>query len=378
MSRCNPWRSLVLAVFLSVTLGVAASAQEDSSDYRKGVELLQAQRYEQALPYFQRALTEVEQRYGADDPRVGVEVGNLGEVYRRLGRIDDALPLLLRSVSLAQKQADRDPVGLAAALNNLGLLYRSQGRLTEAEPLYERSLALLQKAGGPDNPDVAQGLNNLAMVYMQEGKPAQAVPLLEHASKIADVALGTTHPTTKAIVANLAKARSEAKRAGYTAGLTPPPPPVVEARPGKSALPPPEMLAEQRAAQVASEPPPARPTLVDPPTSALPQVLPPEPAPGRARSGSPPPAAPAGAAPGYTLHLASMSSMEAAHQAWGRLVKKHPSLAALRQLPPPPIEVPGKGTFYRVIGGTFATRAQAEAACRPVRAAGGECAVIAR
>ncbi len=271
------------------------------------------------------------------------------------------------------------PPELAASLNNLALLYRSQGRLAEAEPLYVQSLALLQKAVGASSPEAAKGLNNLAMLYMQEGKPDQAIPLLERGSAVAQDTLGKDNPTTQAIVANLAKARSDlAARGGITESETPPPPPVIPPQPGKSALPPPEIMAEARAAAASAASPndgqaasrnPAGPTARRSASSRTARAAP---EPGR------PGASSAGGTSGYAIHLASMSSLEAAHAAWGRLLQRYPSLAAIHPLPPPSVEVPGKGVFYRVLGGGFATRGAAEKACRPILAAGGECAVIAR
>ena len=355
------WLPLVLAVFLGVPLGAAAVAQVDQGDYEKGVALLQQQHYEEALPFFQRALAEAERTYGHDDPRVGVDVGNLGEVYRRLGRDDEAEPLLRRSVDLAKKQSDRDPTGLAASLNNLALLYRSQGRLVEAEPLYVQSLALLQKAVGASSPEAAKGLNNLAMLYMQEGKPDQAIPLLERGSAVAQDTLGKDNPTTLAIMANLSEAQSDlAARGGSTASDTPPPPPVIRPQPGKSALPPPEIMAATKAAAASVASPAvgqvAGRKSVEPAAQQSAPVRAARGAPELSRAGAPA----AGKAAGYAIHLGSMSSLEAAHTAWGRLVKKYPSLASMQPLPPPSIEVPGKGVFYRVLAGRFATREAAE------------------
>ena len=333
------------------------------------------------MPYFQRALDEAEKQYGPNDPRVGVEVGNLGEVYRRLGRTKDALPLLRRSVSLAEKQADRDPVGLAAALNNLGLLYRSQGQLAEAEPLYERSLALLTKAVGPDNPNVAQGLNNLAMLYMQEGKPADAVPLLERsresgrrdARQDASDHQGHRRESGEGPARGGAYRRYCELQAAAAAGDH------AAARQDRPAT----TRGARGGAGGAGRVPHLRRLLRSPRSSIRPLSSTRRRRRPQSRRGGRHPSrrrpGPAGRWPrGYTIHLASMSSMEAAHLAWGRLVKKYPSLAALQQLPPPTIVVPGKGTFYRVLGGEFPTRAAAEAACRPVRKAGGDCVVMAR
>ena len=53
--------------------------------------------------------------------------------------------------------------------------------------------------------------------------------------------------------------------------------------------------------------------------------------------------------------------------------------AAAPEVPPPAareVEVPGKGTFYRVIGAAFATRSEAQAACERLRSAEGYCTIV--
>jgi hypothetical protein len=90
-------------------------------------------------------------------------------------------------------------------------------------------------------------------------------------------------------------------------------------------------------------------------------------------AGTPP--RPLAVAPGtFAIHVASVSG--AAHAAgaaseWRRLTNIHPSLAGLQPLPPRTVEVPGKGSFYRVLGGPFRTRSEALAACSRLRAEGG-------
>jgi hypothetical protein len=75
----------------------------------------------------------------------------------------------------------------------------------------------------------------------------------------------------------------------------------------------------------------------------------------------------------FAVHLASVPEPVGARGAaseWRRLARLHPSLAALRPLPPRAVEVPGKGAFRRVLGGPFATAIEARAACDRLRAEG--------
>ena len=78
------------------------------------------------------------------------------------GRYQDALPFAEKAVRLGEQEFGPDHPDTATLLNNLAELYRDQGRYAEAEPLYRRSLAIYEKALGPEHPDVALTLENYA------------------------------------------------------------------------------------------------------------------------------------------------------------------------------------------------------------------------
>jgi hypothetical protein len=44
--------------------------------------------------------------------------------------------------------------------------------------------------------------------------------------------------------------------------------------------------------------------------------------------------------------------------------------------PPRKATIPGRGTFYHVLAGSFAAKADAQAACDRLRAGGGSCLVV--
>lgn len=111
-----------------------------------------------------------------------------------------------------------------------------------------------------------------------------------------------------------------------------------------------------------------------PPRAPAPTVAPP-PAPLAAPLPSPNPRRERAVVPGtFAIHVASVSGAARAAGAaseWRRLANIHSSLAGLQALPPKAVEVPGKGSFYRVLGGPFRTRSEALAACSRLRAEGG-------
>jgi hypothetical protein len=78
----------------------------------------------------------------------------------------------------------------------------------------------------------------------------------------------------------------------------------------------------------------------------------------------------------FAVHVASVHDAADVPGEWRRLARRYQPLAGLEPQAPRTVEMPGKGTFHRVIGGAFATRAEARAVCGRVRSAGQYCAVV--
>jgi tetratricopeptide (TPR) repeat protein len=332
-------------VLLLLALACAFPAAAADNDVTKGFELLEAKRYDAALPYFKRELQEKQAKLGPDDPSLAVELNNLAEANRLAGRLDVAEGLYKRAITLDEKGGPKNAAGLATGLNNLALLYRTQGRLAEAEKLHARSLSLLEDALGPNQPEVARSLNNLAALYKQEGKLAQAHDLQVRAVSIAELTLGRKHPDTQQMQRNLAAlgSTSAAKGPAEVAARKAAPPPRA---PGKAALPPPD----------------------EPDPEPEPEMLP-------ALSRGPAPE-PKTAAPGngrFAVQLAAVPASAQVAPEWQRLLKRFPQLRQLELQPPQSVEVAGKGTFYRVIAGPLASKVEAEALCASLSKAGGVC-----
>ena len=324
---------LIVGCLVALLLaGTAAAAQEGQDDgYAKGLELFRNGRYEEAKPYFQQVLDAAIARHGADNPGIAVELNNLAEIERLTGQLDDAEKLYRRAIALDEKAGRQNSAEFATSLNNLALVYRAQGRLPEAERLYLRSLGVLEKALGPNHPDVARSLNNLAVLYRSQGRPERAQPLQERALRIAEQQLGTSHPTTVTIRRNLASLGGPAATTAAPERTAP----VPQARPGT-------VLAGR------------------------------EPA---------PPAAAVGIEPGhggFVVQVAAVDKMADFADEWRRQQRLFPVLQPLRLQPAERTEVPGKGTYYRLLAGPLATRADADAICRQLRAGNGFCRVIER
>jgi hypothetical protein len=84
-------------------------------------------------------------------------------------------------------------------------------------------------------------------------------------------------------------------------------------------------------------------------------------------------ASPAAGAGRFAVHLASVRDPNAVASEWQRLVRLHPMLASLPLRRAERIDLAGKGTFYRVAAGSFATRAEAQAVCDRLKTRGVYC-----
>jgi hypothetical protein len=81
-------------------------------------------------------------------------------------------------------------------------------------------------------------------------------------------------------------------------------------------------------------------------------------------------------APAFALQVASVRQSTVA-TTWQRLLARFPTeLAGLELRPARTPKASGKRVFHPVIAGAFATRAEAQAACDRLQAAGGECLVV--
>jgi hypothetical protein len=78
----------------------------------------------------------------------------------------------------------------------------------------------------------------------------------------------------------------------------------------------------------------------------------------------------------FAIQVAALRDPAGVAAEWQRLVRLHPSLAGLEPQPAKVAEIPGKGRFYRVLGGAFATRGEAQAACARLLAEGSYCRPI--
>ena len=77
----------------------------------------------------------------------------LGRFYEGQGNYSEALPWWEKCLSVVQERLGSEHPSVATSLNNLAGLYKSQGKYEEAEPYYQQSLEMYRKLLGSEHPD---------------------------------------------------------------------------------------------------------------------------------------------------------------------------------------------------------------------------------
>jgi CHAT domain-containing protein/Tfp pilus assembly protein PilF len=172
--------------------------------YKKAIDLRNAGKYDEALPYMEQALEIRERRLGPDHPDVCQAINGLAALHYYKGEYSKAEPLYRRALAVWEKSLGPEHPDVAHTLNNLATLYSALGDYVKAEPLYQRALAIKEKSLGAEHPDVADSLNNLANLYGALGDYAKAKQLYQSALTIKEKSLGAEHHDVADSLNNLA------------------------------------------------------------------------------------------------------------------------------------------------------------------------------
>jgi len=128
-----------------------------------GLSLTAQERYDEAAKRFEDALVVLREKRGAKDQLTLQALGNLGNVYLRLGQLDAAESRLREALAGLEGIFGAEADELRAPLNQLGEVLRSRGRLDEAAALHRRALAIQLKSVGAESPSVAGTRYQLAL-----------------------------------------------------------------------------------------------------------------------------------------------------------------------------------------------------------------------
>lgn len=206
-----------------------------------------------AVPVLQRMLA-IDQKLGADDPKVSIDYDKLGSAYMEIFQIDDARSAYRHALdtrvsrlgpdhidvatswvnlgvleernakaqaartdfetalAISEKSLGPEHYGLTGILDRLGRLFSEQKLYSDSEAMFQRSLAIREKVLGARHSDVAPALDNLGMVYFFDSKYVEAEPVFQRSLQIWTATQVPSSPMIAQSLDNLGSLYSAQKR----------------------------------------------------------------------------------------------------------------------------------------------------------------------
>ena len=159
-----------------------AKADEAEAAYNTGYALLDAYRFQEAIPHLQQAVAAV---------RLPVFYLALARAYQGLPDLDKAENALRDGLALT----DIDGPHEAQLATQLGMVLQTKGDLGGALKWSQQALAIDKKVFGPRDLSVAVDANNVGQILQDRGDLDSALEYSQQALEIANNVLGPDHPT---------------------------------------------------------------------------------------------------------------------------------------------------------------------------------------
>ncbi len=201
----------VLLVLVFLPLLAMSQSHKSNKLYKKGWELYDADKYEEALTYFQKSdsldkaqLEPTHTNYHRAELMVADCYEGLADQADEEGRYNDAVKFQTNVVEIRKKVLGDAHPDYAEALSDLAYYYDALGNYTEAIRLGTLAVDISKKVLGEEHPDYAISLSNLASYYSALGNYSEAIRLGTLAVEIRKKVLGEEHPDYAISLSNLA------------------------------------------------------------------------------------------------------------------------------------------------------------------------------
>jgi tetratricopeptide (TPR) repeat protein len=159
--------------------------------------------HSKAIDYSQQALNITKSIYGENHPSALVSLINLGSTYHLLGDHFKAKEYLEQSLSINNIiWSERNPIA-SRILNNIASVWFMLGEHHKAIGYLKKALSIDREIYGDKHPDVARELNNLGEAYRTCGKPKKAIGYYEEVLTIWKKVYGENHPNVAVTLNNI-------------------------------------------------------------------------------------------------------------------------------------------------------------------------------
>ena len=146
-----------------------------------GLALVNLEHFDDGIPSMRMSVTLNEKIYGADSLKAAEAKHRLGDVLRRVNRLDEAFELLTEALETRRRHIQEDSYEIADSYNNLAILAIEQGRYRESEDLQQASIEMHGRLTGPGSPEYGVPLCNMAVLKLRQGRLSEAGEMLQDA-----------------------------------------------------------------------------------------------------------------------------------------------------------------------------------------------------
>ncbi len=209
-------KKIFTLILILLPLCVFAQSHKSNQLYKQGLKLYDAEKYEEALTYFQKSdsldkaqLNPTHKKYHRAELKVADCYEGLADQADDEGHYNDAIKFQTNVVEIRKKILGDEHPDYAAALSDLALYYDYNSNYTEAIRLGTLAMEILKNVFGEEHPDYAESLNNLAGYYADLGKYTEAIRLQTQEIAITKKNLGEDHPDYAISLSNLANFYSD-------------------------------------------------------------------------------------------------------------------------------------------------------------------------
>ena len=166
--------------------------------------LQSAGKFDEAEPFFDRAIAIARSHTSDDKRRLPILLGNLGKLYLQTDRMERAENSLREALQLGKKHLAAEPQYLADFHNHLGILDLRAGKRKQAEREFKAALALVENDTSNDRDiRMVSIMSSLATLYYMDTKWSLAEQTLLRSIETVERVRGRSHPSLCAILDDL-------------------------------------------------------------------------------------------------------------------------------------------------------------------------------
>ncbi|KAK6515926.1 hypothetical protein TWF281_004518 [Arthrobotrys megalospora] len=168
-------------------------------------------KYDEAIEWYKRVLTGQEDLLGEDHPETLTTVQNIALVLHHKGELDEAMQWAERVLVGREKVLGKEHRDTLDSVVDVAFILHTQGeaKYDEAIQWYMRGLAGGEKALGQGHPTNFYVGHQVADIFYRQGKYDEAIEWFEWTLAGREEALGNDHPDTLTTASELAKAISK-------------------------------------------------------------------------------------------------------------------------------------------------------------------------